>query len=280
MNMRQSNRLASLFNGMIVLLVLFFALFPFFWLMRTAVTPMRDAFSLKPRLLPESLTLDNIERVLTSPTIPFLRQFGNSLIVSVSTTLLVILIGTSGAYSLARLNFRGRGALSISLLLIQLFPAVLLVIPLFVVMVNLRLTDSLLGLVLAYTTSNLPFATWLLRGYFLSMPAELEDAARIDGCGTFGVLVRIILPLAAPGIAAAATLAFVSSWNEFLVANVLISNHRLRVLSIGLTAYIDQFQTDYSGLFAMALLTTVPIVLVFMFFQSYIVGGLTAGAVK
>ena len=280
MNLRQSNRLASLFNGMIVLLVLFFALFPFFWLMRTAVTPMRDAFSLKPRLLPESLTLDNIERVLTSPTIPFLRQFGNSLIVSVSTTLLVILIGTSGAYSLARLNFRGRGALSISLLLIQLFPAVLLVIPLFVVMVNLRLTDSLLGLVLAYTTSNLPFATWLLRGYFLSMPAELEDAARIDGCGTFGVLVRIILPLAAPGIAAAATLAFVSSWNEFLVANVLISNHRLRVLSIGLTAYIDQFQTDYSGLFAMALLTTVPIVLVFMFFQSYIVGGLTAGAVK
>ena len=121
---------------------------------------------------------------------------------------------------------------------------------------------------------------WLLRGYFLSLPAELEDAARIDGCTTYGVLFRIILPLAAPGIAAAATLAFVNGWNEFLVANVLINDSRLRVLSIGLTSYIDQFGTDYSGLFSMAMLTTLPVVLVFMLFQRYIVGGLTAGAVK
>ena len=277
---RRNRSIQNVTNAVILSATLVFALFPFFWLVRTAFTPVRDAFSLTPQLLPQTVSMENLQRVLTSPSIPFVRQFGNSAFVAITTTLLVIIVGSSGAYALARLHFRGRNAFSLSLLLIQLFPAVLLVIPLFVVMVNLGLTDTLFGLVLAYTTSNLPFVTWLLRGYFLSLPAELEDAARIDGCTTYGVLFRIILPLATPGIAAAATLAFVSAWNEFLVANVLITDNRLRVLSIGLTSYIDQFGTDYSGLFAMALLTSVPVVLAFMLFQRYIVGGLTAGAVK
>jgi len=280
MTVKRKFPIKSIFTVIVLTLMLLFALFPFFWLMRTAVTPAREAFSTKPQLLPQNLTLENLERVISSPTIPFTRQFGNSLIVAVSTTIFVIVVGASGAYALARLKFKGQQTFSLSLLFIQLFPAVLLVIPLFIVMVNLKLTNSLFGLILAYSTSNLPFVVWLLRGYFLSLPAELEDAARIDGCTTYGVLFRIILPLAAPGIAAAATLAFVNGWNEFLVANVLINDSRLRVLSIGLTSYIDQFGTDYSGLFSMAMLTTLPVVLVFMLFQRYIVGGLTAGAVK
>lgn len=259
---------------------LIIGLFPFIWMLRTALTPQTDAFALNPTILPEVWTLDNIERVLTSPTIPFLTQFRNSLIVSTGTTALVIVAGTWGAYALARFQFRGRQTFGLSLLLIQLFPGILLIIPLFVVLANIHLTDNLFGLVLSYSTLQLPFAVWLLRGYFVSLPQEVEDAARVDGSGYFGVLFRIVLPTAAPGIAAAATLAFVNSWNEFLFAYVLINDASKRVLAVGLSSYIDQFLTDYSGLFAMASLTTIPVVLVFMLFQRYLVGGLAAGAVK
>jgi len=268
--------------GAYVILALFLVitLFPFLWMLRTAITPRTAAFSLHPRLLPTTVTGSNFQRVISSPTIPFLQQFKNSMIVSFGTTALVILAGTWGAYALARLNFKGKRAFGFSVLLIQLFPGVLLIIPLFIVMVNIHLANSLLGLIITYTTINLPFVVWLLRGYFLSIPYELEDAARIDGTSYLGVIFRIVLPIAAPGIAAAATLAFVNSWNEFLFAYVLINDDAKRVLAVGLSSYIDQFSTDYSGLFAMATLTTLPVVIVFMLFQRYLVGGLASGAVK
>jgi ABC-type glycerol-3-phosphate transport system permease component len=177
------------------------------------------------------------------------------------------------------MDFRGKNTFGITLLVIQMFPPVVLVIPLFVVMAKLHLVDTYLGLVLALVTFNLPFVTWLLRGYFLSLPKELEDAARIDGCGRFGVLFRVALPLAAPGVAAVATLAMVNSWNEFLFAFVLINDDAKKVLATGVAAY-GQSNNDYTTLFAMATLTTVPIVVLFMLFQRYLVGGLAAGSVK
>ncbi len=278
--MRVRERLEMAGTYAVLAVFLLIGLFPFFWMLRTAFTPKNQSFTLKPQLLPTAFTLDNFGRVLTSPTIPFLTQFRNSTIVALGTTALVILAGVWGAYALARLRFRGQRTFSIALLLIQLFPGVLLIIPLFVVMVNVHLANSLFGLMIAYSTGNLPFVVWLLRGYFLAIPIELEDAARIDGCSAFGVIFRIVLPVAAPGIAAAATLAFVNAWNEFLFAYVLINDDTKRVLAVGLSSYIDQFSTDYSGLFAMATLTTLPVVLVFMVFQRYLVSGLTAGAVK
>ena len=265
---------------LVLAIAIVIALFPFFWVLRTAVTPTPEAFSLRPTLLPARYTMENIVRVIVSPTLPFGRYFVNSTIVSLGTTAMVLVAGSWGAYALARLQFKGRRTFGISLLLIQLFPAVLLVIPLFVVFARVGLVNNLLGLVIAYTTFNLPFVVWLLRGYFLSIPAELEDAARIDGCSYLGVLFRVVLPMAAPGLAAVATLAFVNSWNEFFFAYVFINDDAKRVLAIGLTAYIDQFRTDYTGLFAMATLTTLPVVLVFVVFQRFLVGGLTAGAVK
>lgn len=255
-------------------------LFPFLWMIRTALTPVKDAFSTNPSVLPSSLTLSNFSRVLTSPTAPFVRQFFNTLLVSTATTLLVVAFGITGAYALARLKFVGRRAFGMTLLIVQLFPGVLLVIPLFVVLVNLNLTNSYLGLILAYSTTSLPFVVWFLRGYFLSIPEELGEAARIDGCTHLGVLFRVIIPLAKPGIAAAATLAMVSSWNEYLFAFILIKDSDKRVLATGLASFIEQFTADYSGLFAMATLTTIPIVAVFLLFQRHLVGGLAAGGVK
>ncbi|HYM71138.1 MAG TPA: carbohydrate ABC transporter permease [bacterium] len=255
------------------------ALFPFYWMLRTAFTPRTTAYSLHPSVWPGAITAENFARVMTSPTIPFGLYFKNSLIVSVATTVLVLVAGSWGAYALARMDFRGKNAFGIALLVIQMFPPVVLIIPLFIVMARLHLVDTYFGLVLALVTLNLPFVTWLLRGYFLSLPKELEDAARIDGCGRFGVLFRIALPLAAPGVAAVATLSMVNSWNDFLYAFVLINNDARKVLATGLAAY-GQSNNDYTALFAMATLTTVPIVALFMLFQRYLVGGLAAGSVK
>jgi ABC-type glycerol-3-phosphate transport system permease component len=278
---RQRNKLlADIASYIVILFFAIIALFPFFWMFRTALAPASESFQLRPKLLPSSLTFDNIVRVVTSPNVPFIKYFENSVIVSVSTTFLVIVVGSWGAYALARLKFRGQRTFGASLLLIQMFPGVLLIIPLYVILAKLGLINNFVGLAVAYTTLNLPFVVWLLRGYFLSIPSEIEDAARIDGCTYFGVLWRVVLPLAAPGLAAVATLAFVNSWNEFLIAYVLINDDSQKVLSIGLASYVDQFTTDYSGLFAMATLTTIPVVLVFMVFQRYLVGGLTTGSVK
>lgn len=255
------------------------ALFPFFWMLRTAFTPPADAFSLHPGLWPHAITGKNFVRVVLSPNVPFVIYFRNSLIVSLATTALVIFGGSGAGYALARLRFRGSDAFGVALLLIQMFPPVVLIVPLFIVMAKLHLVDTFFGLVLALMTFNMPFVTWLLRGYFLSLPRDLEDAARMDGCGRFGVLFRIALPLAAPGVAAIATLAMVSAWNDFLFAFVLISNDAMKVLPTGLATY-GQSNNDYTALFAMATLTTVPIVMLFMIFQRYLVGGLAAGSVK
>ncbi|MDB5079332.1 MAG: hypothetical protein JWP00_1256 [Chloroflexi bacterium] len=281
MGRRQRTKLwADIASYVVIFFFAIIALFPFFWMIRTALAPATESFALKPKLLPSSLTFENLTRVITSPNVPFIKYFQNSVVVSVATTLLVIVVGSWGAYALARLTFKGQRAFGSSLLLIQMFPGILLIIPLYVILAKLGLINNFVGLSVAYTTLNLPFVVWLLRGYFLSIPSEIEDAARIDGCTYFGVLWRVVLPLAAPGLAAVATLAFVNSWNEFLIAYVLINDDSQKVLSIGLASYVDQFTTDYSGLFAMATLTTLPVVIVFMVFQRYLVGGLTTGSVK
>ncbi len=277
---RRQNKLGMTISYAILTFLIIIVIFPFFWMLRTALAPLKDAFSLRPGLLPSSFTLDNLIRVVTSENVPFLRYFQNTLVVSATSTFMVLVAGTWGAYALARLDFRGKRVFGFSLLIIQMFPGVLLVIPLYVVLSKVGLTNSHVGLAIALTTTNLPFVTWLLRGYFLSIPRELEDAARIDGCTYFGALWRIVLPLAASGVVATATLAFINCWNEFLIAYVLIDDNNMKVLSTGLASYTDSFTTDYTGLFAMATLTTLPVILAFMFFQRYLAGGLTAGSVK
>lgn len=260
--------------------ILIFSILPFFWMLRTAFTPPADTFSTSPTLVPHAVTVQNFVRVLTSATNPFPRQFLNTVVVSLLATVFAIILGLSGAYALGRMSFRGRGTLGVSVILVQFFPHVLLAIPLFVVLSKLGLTDSLAGLVIAYTMLTLPFTIWVLRGYLQSLPVEIEDAARVDGCSYVGVLIRIVIPTIAPALAVVATLAFVNSWNEYLLALVLVNNPRNQVLGIGLTSYVTQYSSDYPGLFAMATIATVPVVLVFLIFQRALVGGLSAGAVK
>lgn len=260
--------------------ILVFALFPFYWMVRTAVASRTDAFSLDPSILPTSFTLSSFVRVTTNPINPFVTQLINTVIVSLSATLLAMIVGLSGSYALARLRFRGREGLGASVILVQFFPGVLLAIPLYIVLSHLGLSNSIAGLAIAYTTLTLPFTVWILRGYMQSLPVEIEDAARVDGCSYVGLLIRIVVPTIAPALAVVATLAFVNSWNEYLLALILINDADKQVIGVALTTFVTEYGSDYPGLFAMATLVSVPVVLVFLIFQKALIGGLAAGAVK
>jgi multiple sugar transport system permease protein len=253
-------------------------LFPFYWMIVSSFKTDAELFELVPTLVPSTVSVGFYERLLVGT--PFVRYFVNSGIVSLITTSLVIVVATLAAYSLARFQFRGREPFALSMLVGQMFPSVLLAIPIFVILSQLGLLNSFVGLVMAYVTFALPFCTWMLRGHFMNVPLELEEAAMIDGATRLGAMVRITLPLAAPGIAATAILGFLLAWNEYLFAAVLITQDDLKTLPVGLSGYISPWFVDYGVLMAGSVMASVPVIVFFVLVQRYIIAGLTAGAVK
>jgi multiple sugar transport system permease protein len=259
-----------------VLLVL--VLFPFYWMAVTSFKTEDQMRSLVSMFWPSPFALENYVQLVTKTD--FLSWFGNSAIVAVSSTLVATAIGTLGAYALARLKFLGRAFMSSAVLITYLVPPSILFIPLYAQIRTFGLSDSLAGLIAAYPSFTVPFVTWLLMGYFESIPIELEEAAMIDGSTRFGAFRRVILPLAAPGVLAASLYAFTQAWNEFLYALVFITNVKLRTLPVGLSSFITGDVYGWGYLMAGAVLTTLPVIGVYIYLQKYMVEGLTAGSVK
>ena len=259
--------------GLVVLVV-----FPFYWMTVTSFKGEEQMRSLVSMFWPRPLVTDNYRHLLGKTE--FVTWFGNSVLVSVSSTLLATAIGTIGAYALARLKFLGRAFMSSAVLITYLVPPAILFIPLYAQIRTMGLADSLAGLIAAYPSFTVPFVTWLLMGYFGSIPEELEEAAMIDGATRFCAFRRIILPLAAPGVLAASLFAFTQAWNEFLYALVFISDVKQRTLPVGLSTFITGDVYGWGYLMAGAVLTTLPVILVYTYLQRYMVEGLTAGSVK
>jgi multiple sugar transport system permease protein len=262
----------------VLLVLLVVVVFPFYWMTVTSFKGEEQMRSLVSMFWPRPLVLDNYRQLLGKTD--FLAWYGNSVTVAVSSTLLAAAIGTIGAYALARLNFLGRAFMSSAVLITYLVPPSILFIPLYAQMRNLGLADSLAGLIAAYPSFTVPFVTWLLMGYFESIPLELEEAAMIDGATRFGAFRRVILPLAAPGVLAASLYAFTQAWNEFLYALVFITNVKLRTLPVGLSTFITGDVYGWGYLMAGAVLTTLPVIVAYIYLQRYMVEGLTAGSVK
>jgi len=259
-----------------VLLVM--VLFPFYWMTITSFKSEDQMRSLVSMFWPSPIVFENYDQLLRKTD--FTNWFTNSAIVAVSSTLLATAVGTIGAYALARLRFRGRAFMSSATLITYLVPPSILFIPLYAQILTLGLSDSLAGLIAAYPSFTVPFVTWLLMGYFESIPVELEESAMIDGATRFGAFRRIILPLAAPGVLAAALYAFTQAWNEFLYALVFITDVKQRTLPVGLSSFITGDVYGWGYLMAGAVLTTVPVIVVYIYLQKYMVEGLTAGSVK
>ncbi len=266
-----------------LLAVCIVVLYPVMLVCKKAFEPGRQ-FALSGSPIPTDLTLDHFRDLFGarggSNDLLFIRNTINSLIVALLTTVVGVALSCTAAYALSRFRFPGRKAGLTMFLVVQMFPATLLLIPLYVVLNKLGLLNSVAGLVLVYATTAIPFCVWTLKGYFDSLPRELEEAARIDGASPWMIFRKIILPLARPGIAVTALFSFMTAWNEFIMASTFMTNQSRYTLPVLIQQSVTEFSADWGMFAAGAVVTSIPVMVAFYVLQRYLVGGLTAGAVK
>lgn len=253
--------------------------FPLFWMLVTSVKPGFELFRRPPTILPETWTYEHYWKLLSETN--FLTYFRNSIILSSATTFVVIVVATLGAFSLVRFKYRGRESLAFLVLFTYLLPSVVLIIPLYLLLVGLGVSNTIFSLVIAYTTFALPYALWLLRSFMAGIPEDLESAALCDGATRMGAFRDVILPQLLPGIISTALFTFILSWNEYLYALVLVNSDSSRPLTTGvMNMLISSFNIEWSLLMAASVMMSVPLIIVFAFLQSYLTRGFGAGGVK
>ena len=276
---RRTRRVVRPLQYLAMLGYIVFLGFPLLFLVLTAFKTPQELISATPSFLPQSLNFDNFIQAIDKANL--VQAAANSLLVAVSTTVIVTLISLPAAYALARFRTKLRGVATGWILLSQVFPFILIIIPLFLVLKQLGLVDSLLGLILVYTVWSLPFALWMLQGYIAGIPIELEEAGAMDGASRITILRVIILPLLAPGLVATSLFTFISSWNEFFFALVLIQDPALQTLPLTLARFVGaEGQVQLGQLAAASLLATIPSLVFFALIQRRLTSGLLSGAVK
>ena len=261
-----------------VFLLLFIVIAPFYYVITSSFKAPQEIIARTPTLIPQSFTLQHYEKLFRSSNFPI--YLVNSLIVASGAMLLCVVLSTPAAYGLYRLRLPGGKLLFRVILVTYAFPGVLLLIPLYGMLSQLGLIDRLLALIIINVTFTAPFAVWMLRAFFTTIPLELEEAAALDGATRLQALMRIVLPLSAPGVASVAIFAFITSWTEYMFASVLILSDANRTVPVGLAGIIGQYQVDWGLLLAGATVTMLPVLFLFSLVGRSFVEGLTAGAVK
>jgi multiple sugar transport system permease protein len=263
----------------VMAILLVWTLFPFYWMLVTSIKENSEIYSPVVQLIPRTFTLRHWQELITQTR--YLQQFRNSLIIASATTMISMTIGSLCAYAVVRLRYQGRTLSARMLIMTYLVPPSLIFIPLFQLMIALDLISTLYGTVIAHLTFTVPFCTWLLVGYFKTVPAELEEAAKVDGTSIFGTLWRITLPLSAPALVVTALFSFTQSWNEFLYALVLNPDRNVRPITAGLVDLIAVEDVFFWGrMMAAAVIGSIPPIILYSIAQRWVVQGLTLGAVK
>ncbi len=263
---------------LILLIFVVWTLAPFYWMIATSVKPHEEIYGTTATLWPQNPNLESY-RILFQET-EYMLFFGNSMYVAILTTALTLVVASFAAYAITRLDFPGRKLLARGMVYTYLVPQSLLFIPLFAILLSVGLTNSLNGLSLAHMGFTIPFCTWLLMGYFMSIPKELEEAALVDGCTRLGVLFRIILPISLPALAVVAFFSFTLSWNEYLYAIVFNSDPSVRTIPTGVSDFIIEDVFFWGPIMGATVFTAIPPLFVYFIFQRWLVTGLTMGAVK
>jgi multiple sugar transport system permease protein len=262
----------------VLLTLTIFCIFPLVWTLLTSLKYEADIVTQTMQYIPKRITFENYVTIWTQSGFPTLVF--NSFVVTATTVVLCLITGTLAAYSFSRFHYPGRGALMLGYLVIRMFPAVLMIIPLFILMRGVGLLDSRFGLALAYTSFLLPLFVWMLKGFFDAAPKELESAARIDGCTRLGAMIRIVLPLARNGLVATSVFVAIAAWNEFLFALMLTTSQGSRTWPVGLQLMVGEFQLPWGVLAAGGIISIIPVMILFAIVQRTMVHGITAGAVK
>jgi multiple sugar transport system permease protein len=255
-----------------------FALFPLYWLLKIAVTPDALIFSEGTRLVPSAISFDNFVTVIFQTD--FLAYFKNSLIVSLGTAFFTTLIAAGAGYAFSRFVFKGKRIIIAIMLITQMFPLLMIIAPVYKIVADFGLLNSLTSLIIVYTAFNIPFATFLMQSFFDGIPKDLEEAAMIDGCTRFQALRQVIFPLTLPGLGATLGFVFTAAWSELLFALMLISKNDTMTFPVGLLTFVSKFSVDWGQMMAAGVLALIPSCLFFIFIQRYLVQGLTSGAVK
>jgi multiple sugar transport system permease protein len=257
---------------------LLFTLFPIYWLLNSALKPPNQLFTFPPQYWPDSPTLQNFADALTQTRLG--RLYVNSLVISALTCVILLILIIFAAYAMARFRFRGKSILLAMFLLAQMLPAVVLLLPFYVIFSSLDLANSPWSLIITYTITNLPFCVLMMQSFYETIPVELDEAAMVDGCGRTEALLRVVLPAALPGLVATSIFGFINSWNELIYAVVFVSSSQLQTLPVGLRSMMDENRQDYGMLLAVAFLALIPSLILFGYIQRFLTTGLVSGAVK
>jgi multiple sugar transport system permease protein len=262
------------------LMVLIPLLFPVYWLISSSFKTNLAAYVTPPQWFPEPVTIENYLNLVTGYT-DFTAYVRNSFVTCIATSVLAMVVATLAGYAISRLRFPGKRALMLIILATQMFPHVLILISLYIMYSSLGLIDTYQGLIIAFTTFAVPFSVWMMKGFFDSVPHEIEEAALIDGCTRVEAMWRVVLPLVTPGLLAVSLFSFLDGWNNLLYPLTLATSTNVRTIPPGLMlAFLGQFKHDWAGMMAASVVVTIPVVIIFTFLQRYLVRGLTAGAVK
>lgn len=282
-----ANRLSrKLLLFLITLPVLFFIFFPILWLLGASFSTQAELFTVPPHWIPVHPTIQNYTDIFfpsqAASSVPrtFAVALLNSFKIASAVTVICILIGSLAAYALVRIPFGLNHSIQVGIIATRMIPEVSLILPLFIIASSLQLINKPIVLILTYMSFALPYAIWLMAAYFQTVPVELEDAARLDGCSRLGILFRVVMPISVPGLVSTAMFVFLLAWDEFFYALIFTSTLAAKTIPVAIAEFIGRYVVNVNGMMAGGILAAIPPVLVALLFQRYIVSGMTAGAVK
>lgn len=277
-SMRRSKLMSNVVAFVLIVLVVAMVGFPLLWMALSSFKPGVELFTIPPKILPEHWSLEWYVQAFRNENV--IQYFLNSLYIASIVMVVDMIIGTMTAYSLTRFKYAGRKIILVSVLAAYCVPPIMLMLPMYKIMTNLGFSGSHLGVIIGHLTVTLPFSVWLLVSFFKKLPKEIDEAALMDGANELQVLMKIDLPLCISGVLSTGIMAFIMSWNEFLLSSVLINKESMKTLTVGLSNYISSTHIDWGIIMALGTITTVPVILLFALVQKYFVEGMTAGAVK
>ncbi len=275
---KRKNIIKKFFLYLFVIVLCVIILYPYFVMFTTAAKDRSEMYALNMTILPVEWKWSNFIEIWSAA--PVLRYFLNSVIVAGGATLVAILCGIPAAYAMSRMQFKGKSVFLGLVIMSQMFAPVVLLVGIYKLMTTMNLVNNLIGLILLNAAFNQAFAIWLLRGTFLSISSEMEQAAKVDGCGTIGSLIRVLIPMSAPGIVTTLIFVFINSWNEYTIALTLMSTDTLKPITVGINVFYGFNMIQWQYLFATSLFATVPVIILFLCIEKHLAAGLTAGGVK